>query len=99
MSPDSSLCSSRLVWFPDSGAAGVDVPFQRIIMHAIARDAAACPRPCIFAQVEGATVEASQADEEEEEEEDDEPRSTELRLVPADEAARVCPRRRRSRQS
>ena len=69
-------------------------------MHAIARDAAACPRPCIFAQVEGANVDASQADEEEEEEEeDDEPCSTELRLVPADEAARVCPHRRRSRQS
>ncbi len=79
---------SRLVWFPDAqGAAGYAVPFRRIVMHAISRGGA---RPCIFAQIEGAAPGSEQAAAENEEEGEEGEQSTELRLVPADEAAGAC---------
>ena len=79
------------MWFPDTpGAAGFAVPFVRIILHAVSRDAAACSRPCILAQVDGAAPNAQPASEEEDDREDEEDECTQLRLVPADEDARAC---------
>jgi hypothetical protein len=82
------------VWLPEaSGAPGYEVPFVSIILHAVSRDTTSCPRPCILAHVEGGAPDAAAAaaDEEEEEEAEGEA-STQLRLVPADDAARACPR-------
>lgn len=82
------------------------MPFERIVMHAISRDAATGARPCIFAQVERpAAAHADNGDGADEDadaaaggngdagEEDDEELlgCTELRLVPQDETACACP--------
>jgi hypothetical protein len=91
---------SRLVWFPEAaGAEGYAVPFVRIILHAVSRDTSAeCARPCILAQVDGAAPggaaggEAAEEEEEgDDEEEEEEEVCTQLRLVPADDAARAFP--------
>jgi hypothetical protein len=75
------------VWFPEArSASGFEVPFVSIILHAVSRDAAGAHRPCILAQVDGAAPGAPPEDEEEAEE-----ACTQLRLVPADEAARASP--------
>lgn len=81
----------RLVWFPASGGEGYEVPFRAIVLHAVSRDTSTSPLPCILAQVEGPAPGGSAG----EDEEDDEGACTQLRLVPADQAARACPRSRR----
>ena len=76
----------RLVWFSSAGTEGYEVPFRSIVLHAVSRDASTSPQPCILAQVEGPAPGASSG----EDEDDDEPACTQLRLVPADKAARAC---------
>jgi hypothetical protein len=91
------------VWFPEAaGAEGYEVPFVRIILHAVSRDTSAdCARPCILAQVDGAAPggAAGGAEEEDEEEEEEEEACTQLRLVPADDTARACPTRARAQHT
>ena len=69
--------------------------FERIVMHAISRDAATGARPCIFAQVERPAAPGGVAGDEEDAGEDEDEEEllscTELRLVPSDEAACAFP--------
>ena len=74
------------MWFSSSGTEGYEVPFRSIVLHAVSRDTATSPQPCILAQVEGPAPGASAG----EDEEDDEPACTQLRLVPADKASCAC---------
>jgi hypothetical protein len=74
------------MWFSSSGTEGYQVPFRSIVLHAVSRDTATSPQPCILAQVEGPAPGASAG----EDEEDDEPACTQLCLVPADKASRAC---------
>ena len=75
------------MWFSGSGSEGYEVPFRSIVLHAVSRDTATSPQPCILAQVEGPAPGASAG----EDDEDEEPACTQLRLVPADQAARAFP--------
>ncbi len=75
------------MWFSGAGGEGYQVPFRSIVLHAVSRDSATSPQPCVLAQVEGPAPGASAS----EDDEDDEPACTQLRLVPADQAARALP--------
>ena len=75
------------MWFSGAGGEGYQVPFRSIVLHTVSRDSATSPQPCVLAQVEGPAPGANAS----EDDEDDEPACTQLRLVPADQAARTLP--------
>ena len=97
------FCNRRVVWFGEREALAVN--FRAIVMHAVSRDTAAFPRPCIYVQLDdgsddgggrAAAMGGAGSDEEgegeaEDEEEEEEELPAELRLVPADAETRARP--------
>lgn len=75
----------RVIWFGNGGSGhSYAVPYPSIGMHAVSSDAEAFQRPCIYMQID-LDGPAPGGDD------DEEDLAPELRLVPADAAAREQP--------
>ncbi len=70
------ITSKRVLWIGETVDSAFDYDVAYVVLHAVTRDEESYPKPCVYCQLDV-----------EEEEQDDEEITTELFLVPADEAA------------
>lgn len=54
------VTNQRVAWTPASGGAGLYLEYPRIALHAVCRDPAAFPRPCLYCQVAAGTAAAAE---------------------------------------
>jgi nucleotide-sensitive chloride channel 1A len=71
------LTNQRIVWLgPEEQNIGYSIDYPFIAVHAVSRDPASWPEPCLYCQLR--TEDSANADE------DEEPEIPEMRFVPAD---------------
>jgi nucleotide-sensitive chloride channel 1A len=54
------VTNQRVAWTPASGSGGLYLEYPRIALHAVCRDPAAFPRPCLYCQVAAGTAAAAE---------------------------------------
>ncbi|EFJ48103.1 hypothetical protein VOLCADRAFT_120923 [Volvox carteri f. nagariensis] len=81
------LTTRRVVWVPGSQASGpaLAMRYRQLMVHAISRDPASYPRPCIYLILDKGSEDMMDGEEDSNEDEGEEV-AAEVRLIPAEES-------------